>query len=137
MSDRSGLGMRPPVAGDQSTQPRRDAEPHRGRLLLVLATFGLYFELLCVLSVIPGGFAILLDSHDGFYSLIGLPLCIVGLALVVVTRVLAVKDLALIESGHVDSKGATDTADAASVFYYGVALCVVWLVLAGACWLAF
>jgi hypothetical protein len=33
--------MRPQVADDQSAKPRRDAEPHRGSLLLQLAEISL------------------------------------------------------------------------------------------------
>jgi hypothetical protein len=115
---------------------RRDAESHRGRLLLVAGTLGMYLELLAALSLIPG-VLIFADTHDLLYLFIGVPLFVPGLALVIATRVLAKRDLVRMASGHIDPEGTADTADAGSMAYYGVALCVVWLMLAVASWLAF
>jgi hypothetical protein len=115
---------------------RRDAEPHRGRILLMAGILGMYLALLAALLVYTG-WRIAGDTHNPFYIFIGVSFFIPGLGLVISTLVLAKRDLARMASGHVDPGGTADTAHAASVTHYGLGLCIVWLVATVACWVAF
>ncbi len=116
---------RPCVPPDQI---RRDGEPHRGPLLLLLAKLSLGFGLWSLLLLVFVGAAIL-DSHEPLVYLIVLPFCGGGLVLALTTEGRARRDLARMASGDVDPRGAVATTEAVSFARYGALLNAFWLLI--------
>jgi hypothetical protein len=88
-------------SGEGPGEVRRDAEPHRGHVLVVLGAVSLWCGLLSFLLVVP--------------SLLGLPL---GVAVFVMAR----RDLGKMRAGRMDCRGVQTTAHGHNLGFAGVVI---------------
>jgi hypothetical protein len=99
---------------------RRDCEPHRAGLVLLLGNVGLAFGLAGCLLVCCNPFLTLVVILP--CSLVGLPCCLTA-------WVMAQKDLRLMTAVAMDRAGLRRTEKARSVSQMGVAFCAIGLLI--------